>query len=80
MVSTNSEKPKYLIFDSGLIKATLNDKKYFELSYRYLTHDNKCFREAIIIIMITEFHGVIKITLLGVYPLKHYAKKQRIIK
>jgi hypothetical protein len=79
MVSADSEKPKYLIFDSGLVKA-FNSKKYFELSYRYLTHDDKCFREATIIIMITEFYGVIKITLLGVYSLKHHPEKQRIIK
>jgi hypothetical protein len=69
MISADSEKPKYLIFDSGLMKTTLNNKKYFELSYRYLTHDDKCFREATTTIIITEFHGVMKITLLKVYPL-----------
>jgi hypothetical protein len=29
--------------------------------------------------MIAEFHGVMKITSLGVYPLEHHAEKQRII-
>jgi hypothetical protein len=74
MVSADSEKLKYLIFDSGLMKA-FNNKKYFKLSCRYLTYDGKCFKEAIIIIIITEFYGVIKITLLEVYPLKHHLEK-----
>lgn len=75
MVFVDSEKPKCLIFDSGLIKAIFNGKKYFELSCRYLTHDGKYFGKAIIITIITEFYGVMKITLLRVYPLKYYAEK-----
>jgi hypothetical protein len=77
MVSADSEKPRCLMFDSGLVKA-FNGKKYFELSCRYLTHDGKCFREAITTTMIAEFYGVMKITSLGVYPLKHHPEKQRI--
>jgi hypothetical protein len=75
MVSANFEKSKYFMFDFGLMKATFNSKKYLKLSYRYLTYDGKCFRKAIITVIITEFHGVIKITLLEVYPFKHHAKK-----
>jgi hypothetical protein len=63
------------MFDSGLMKAIFNSKKHFELSCRYLTHDGKYFREAITTTIITEFHGVIKITLLGVYPLKYHVEK-----
>lgn len=79
MVAADSEKPKCLMFNSGLVKA-FNGKNYFKLSCRYLTHDGKCFREVTTITMITEFHGVMKITLLGVYPFKHHPEKQRIIK
>jgi hypothetical protein len=75
MISTNFEKPRYLIFNSGLVKAIFNDKKHFELSCRYFTHDNKCFKEAITTTIITEFYGVIKITLLEVYSLEYYAEK-----
>jgi hypothetical protein len=77
MVSADSEKPRCLMFDSGLVKA-FNGKKYFELSCRYLTHDGKCFGEATTTTIIAEFHGVMKITSLGVYPLEHHAEKQRI--
>jgi hypothetical protein len=65
------------MFDSGLVRA-FNGKKHFELSCRYLTHDGKCFGEATTTTMIAEFHGVMKITSLGVYPLEHHAEKQRI--
>jgi hypothetical protein len=78
MVSADSEKPRCLMFDSGLVKATMNGKKHFELSCRYLTHDGKCFGEATTTTMIAEFHGVMKITSLGVYPLEYHAAKQRI--
>jgi hypothetical protein len=74
IVFTDSEKLKYLIFNSGLVKA-FNNKKYFKLSYRYLTYDGKCFRETTTIIIITEFYGVIKITLLEVYLLKYHLEK-----
>jgi hypothetical protein len=57
------------------MKAIINNKKHFELSCRYLIYDDKYFKEAITTIIITEFYGVIKITLLEVYPLKHYAEK-----
>jgi hypothetical protein len=57
-----------------------NGKKYFELSRRYFTYDDKYFKEAITTIIITEFYGVIKITLLKIYPLKYYAEKERVIK
>jgi hypothetical protein len=79
IVAADSEEPRYLTFNSGRMKAN-NNKNYFELNYRYLTHDGKCFREAMTITLIKEFHGVIKITLLGVYPLKYYADKESIIK
>jgi hypothetical protein len=74
IVSADSEKPRYLMFNSGLVK-TFNNKTYFKLSCRYLTYDDKCFREATITTIIKEFHGVMKIILLKVYPLKHYAEK-----
>jgi hypothetical protein len=74
MISADSEKSKCLIFDSGLVKA-FNDKKHFKLSYHYLTHDGKCFEEVIITTIVMEFHGVIKITSLEVYPFKHHAEK-----
>ena len=77
MVFADSEKPRCLIFDSGLMKA-FHGKKHFELSCRYLTHDGKCFGEATTTTIITEFHGVMKITSLGVYPLEHHLEKQRI--
>jgi hypothetical protein len=78
MVSADSEKPRCLTFDSGQVKV-YNYKTYFELSCRYLTHDGKCFGEAIITTMIAEFHGVMKVTLLGVYPLEYYADKESVI-
>jgi hypothetical protein len=77
MVSADSEKPRCLMFDSGLVKA-FHGKRHFELSCRYLTHDDKCFREAITTTTIAEFHGVMKITSLGIYPLKHHPEKQRV--
>jgi hypothetical protein len=79
MVSTNFEKPKYFVFNFGLVKV-YNGKTYFKLTYRYFTYDGKCFKEAIIITRITEFYGVIKITLLGVYSLKYYIEKESVIK
>jgi hypothetical protein len=66
-------------FDSGLVKVD-DGQTYFELNCRYLTHDGKCFREAPITTRIAEFHGVIKITLLGVYPLEYHADKESVTK
>ena len=80
MVSADSEKPRCLMFDSGLVKATLNGKKHFELSCRYLTYDGKCFGKATTTTRITEFHGVVKIILLGVYPLEYNAEKKSVTK
>ncbi len=77
--SRHSEKPRCLTFDSGQVKV-YDHKTYFELSCRYLTHDGKCFGEAIITTMIAEFHGVMKITLLGVYPLEYHADKESVTK
>jgi hypothetical protein len=79
MVFVNFEKPRYLIFDFGLVKV-YSGKTYFELTYRYFIYDGKCFKEAITTTRITKFYGVIKITLLGVYPLKYYAEKKSVIK
>lgn len=77
MVSADSEKPRCLTFDSGQVKVR-NHETYFELSCRYLTHDGKRFGEAPITTMIAEFHGVMKITLLGVYPLEYHADKESV--
>jgi hypothetical protein len=66
------------MFDSGQVK-TYNEKKYFEMSSRYLTYDGKCFGEATTTTKISEFHGVMKITSLGVYPLEYHAAKERIV-
>jgi hypothetical protein len=52
-----------------------NNKKYFKLNCRYLTHDGKYFRETIITIKILEFQDVIKIILLKIYPLEYYVEK-----
>jgi hypothetical protein len=78
MIAANSEKLRYLMFDSGQVK-TYDVKKYFELSCRYLTHDGKCFREAAATIKILEFIGVMKITSLGVYLFKYYLDRQKIV-
>lgn len=67
------------MFDSGLVKA-YGGKTYFELTCRYLTHDGKCFREATTTTRIAEFHGVMKITSLGVYPLEYHAEKESVTK
>ena len=75
IVSANSEKFKYLIFNSGLVKIIFNSKKYFKLNYRYFIYDSKYFKEIITIIIITEFYSVIKIMLLKIYSFKYYIKK-----
>jgi hypothetical protein len=47
----------------------------FQLSCHYLTYDGICFGEALVTAEIQEFQGVMKITLLGVYPLKYHVEK-----
>ena len=78
MVSANSGKPRCLMFDSGQVK-TYNGKKVFEMDCHYLTHDGKRFGEAPTTTEISEFHGVMKVASLGVYPLEYHTKKERII-
>ena len=75
IVSANSEKPKYLIFNSKLVKVIFNNKKYFELNYCYFTYDSKYFKKIITIIIIIKFYNIIKIILLKVYSLKYYIEK-----
>jgi len=72
-----SEQPRCFIFDSGQTK-TFDNRKWFEMNCRYLTHDGKSFGEATAATRISEFYGVIKITSLGVYPLKYHAEKDKI--
>jgi hypothetical protein len=57
-----------------------DSKKYFELSYRYLTYDKKYFGETAVTIKILEFLGVKKIILLGIYSFKYHVEKKGIIK
>lgn len=78
MASDDSEQPKCLIFDSGQVKI-IEHKKEFERSCRYLTDDGKSFGEAALTTRISEFHGVMKITSLGLYPLQYHATKQKMI-
>jgi hypothetical protein len=46
---------------------------------RYLIYDGKLFEKTVVTTKISEFDGVIKITLLGIYSLKYHAEKQDII-
>lgn len=78
MISPHSEKPRCLIFDSGQVQIE-NGQKYFDMSCRYLTHDGKCFGEATTKAKISEFHGVMKISSLGVFPLEYHPEKQKVV-
>ncbi|KAK5400932.1 hypothetical protein LTR06_011101 [Exophiala xenobiotica] len=78
VIPSTSENSRCLIFDSGKFKIDHN-KKHFEISCRYLTHDGKCFGEATIPIKIPEFDGIKKITSLGAYPLKYHPEKQDVV-
>jgi hypothetical protein len=78
IISINFGKSKYLLFNFEQMK-TYNEKKYFELNYRYLTQDGKYFKETIITTKIQKFQNVIKIISLRIYFLKYHSEKQRII-
>ncbi|KAK5263386.1 hypothetical protein LTR96_011203 [Exophiala xenobiotica] len=78
VIPSTSENSRCLIFDSGKFEIDHN-KKHFEISCRYLTHDGKCFGEATIPIKIPEFDGVKKITSLGAYPLEYHPEKQDVV-
>ncbi|KAL9616324.1 MAG: hypothetical protein Q9160_008803 [Pyrenula sp. 1 TL-2023] len=75
---TISEQPRCLMFDSGQEK-TVDGKKYFKLSCHCLTDDGNCFGEAAATAQISEFHGVMKITSLPVYPLQYHVAKREIV-
>ena len=78
MVSSTSEKPRCLLFDSGKLQVE-NGQKSFDMSCRYLIHDGKCFGEATTKPKISEFHGIMKITSLGVYPFEYHPEKQKAV-
>ena len=79
MISDNSGAPRCLRFDSGQEK-TFYGKTCFELSCHCLTNDGKCFGEALVMVEIQKFQGVMKITSLGVYPLEYHTEKQKVVK
>jgi hypothetical protein len=54
IIFVSSEKFRCFLFDSGQIKI-YNEKKYFELNYRYLAQDGKYFEKTIITIKIQKF-------------------------
>jgi len=56
-----------------------DNKKSFQLGCRYNSYDGKGFGETASITHIPEFHGAMKISSLGVYPLKYHAEEQRIV-
>ncbi|KAL6241869.1 hypothetical protein RBB50_011114 [Rhinocladiella similis] len=79
MMSANSEKPRCLMFDSGRFQDD-HGQKYFHMVCRYITHDGNSVGEATLKTKISEFHGVTKISSLGVYPLEYHPEKQEVVK
>ena len=73
-----TEKPRGIIFDSGMVKKLDCGTEYFHIQGRYLDFNGKDFGEASTVLGITKFSGAKRIDSLEALPLQYHPRKEAI--